>query len=115
MSETEWEKYIEEYEKEYAVHIKEIKDDIPFIMELFEKFDGKIYEATRIFELMLNLKNKIENELCDFLNKEQITLLNRWTTCEDIILNNTIEKAFIYGYSLAQSLDKECKKIMSRN
>ena len=115
MSEKEWEKYMEEYETEYDIHINEKKDDIPIIMELFEKFDGKIYETTKISEVLKKIKDKIEIELCKALNKEQVGLLNRWTTCEDMILHDTVETAFIYGYSLAQSLNKESKKIMSRN
>ena len=38
---------MEQYETEYDIHINERKDDIPIIMELFEKFDGKIYENTK--------------------------------------------------------------------
>lgn len=115
MSEKEWEKYMEEYETEYDIHINERKDDIPIIMELFEKFDGKIYETTKISEVLKKIKDKIEVELCKALTKEQVVLLNRWTTCEDMILHDTVETAFIYGYLLAQSLNKESKKIMSRN
>lgn len=115
MSEKEWEEYMEQYETENDTHINERKDDIPIIMELFEKFDEKIYENTKISEILKKVKDKIELELCKVLNEEQRVLLNRWTTCEDMILYDRVETAFIYGYSLAQSLEKESKKIMSRN
>ena len=37
-----------------------------------------------------------------------------WTVCEDNILNDIVEQAFIYGYSLAMGLKEESKYVLDK-
>ena len=99
----------EEYDKRYKLHIERRKLDIPNLIALLERFDTEIYKPTKIYELMMRVKDKIEKELN--LNENQEKLLEKWKECEDNISNDIVEQAFIYGYSLAMGLKEECKKI----
>jgi len=103
---------IKEYEKEYILQQEEKKKNIPMLIELFESFDQKICIPTKIYELMIKGKSEIEKELCQSFSKEQKELLEKWIVCEDNILNDMVEQAFLYGYSLANNLNRESEKFL---
>lgn len=110
MLEIEWEKYLEEYENEYEKHIEKIKKEIPVLIEVFEKFEEKIYEPTKIYELTINVKDKL---LMD-LNEVQKEIIEKIEICEDNISSNLIERAFIYGFTVANKLLEESKFINNK-
>ena len=112
MLKDKWDKYIKEYEKEYILQQEEKKKNIPMLIELFESFDKKICIPTKIYELMIKGKSEIEKELCQSFSKEQKELLEKWIVCEDNILNDMVEQAFLYGYSLANNLNRESEKFL---
>lgn len=107
-----WNKYINEYEKLYELEQKRKKETIPTLMELFERFDEKVCKTTEIYKLSSEMKSKIEEELTNDFSKNQKILLENWINCEDNILNDLIEQAFIYGYSLGSELKEESKKVL---
>ena len=109
MLEKEWDKYLEEYEEEYSKHIEERKKEIPMLMAVFEQFEEKIYEPTKIYKLMVKVKEEIEEELCEISNKKQKELVEKITLCEDNISNDIAEQAFIYGFKVAMGLKEESR------
>lgn len=104
------EKYFEKYEKMYKIHIREKKKEIPNLIELLERFDDDVYKVTKIYKFMRKVEDKIEKDLK--LNKKQEKLFEYWRICEDNIAIDTVEYAFIYGYSLGMSLKEESKNIL---
>lgn len=113
MLEDNWNKYLEKYENYYNLHIEKAEKKIPNLMKLLERFNDEMYIPTKIYKLMVQVKEKIEEELN--LNDEQEKLFEYWTVCEDNILNDIVEQAFIYGYSLAMGLKEESKYILDKN
>lgn len=112
MLEDEWDKYLEKYENYYNLHIEKAKKKIPNLMKMLERFDDEIYMPTKIYKLMIEVKDKIEEELN--LTNEQKELFQYWAVCEDNISNDIVEQAFIYGYSLATALKGESKYILNK-
>lgn len=109
MSEEEWERELEKYEKLYKLHLEERKKEIPNLMKLLENFDNEIYEVTDIYELNREIQKKIEKALK--FNKNQERLFQYWQVCEDNVSIDMVEYAFVYGYSLAMGIKEECNKI----
>lgn len=109
MLEKVWDKYLEEYEEEYNKHIEEREKEIPMLMAVFEQFEEKIYEPTKIYKLMVKVKDEIEEELRESLTNEQKEILDRVNVCDDNMLNDFVEKAFIYGFTVANKLIEESR------
>lgn len=112
MTEEEWENYLKEYEQEYSKHLEERRKEIPNFMKLFERFDDEIYTPTKIYKLMRKAQKKLEKGLK--LDKNQRNLLDKWAICEDIILNEMVEQAFSYAFSLGIGLKKESKELIKK-
>ena len=109
----EWNKYLEKYEAEYQMQNEIRKKEIPTIIEVFKQFENNIYESTTIYNLMSEVKEKIDIELRESLTNEQKELLDRVNVCDDNMLNDFVEKAFIYGFTVANNLIEE-SRMMSK-
>lgn len=112
MLKEEWEDYFKKYEKLYKVEMEKRKREIPKFTKLLELFYDEIDEFSDIDKLMTEAMCKIEKDL--EYNKNQKRLFEYWQTCEEIIFNNAVEYAFIYGYSLATGLNEESKKMKNK-
>lgn len=113
MQEKEWNKYLEKYKVEYQMQNEIRKKEIPTIIEVFKQFESDIYKSTAIYNLMSEVKEKIDIELRESLTNEQKEMLDRVNVCDDIMLNDFVEKAFICGFSVSNKLIEE-SRMMSK-
>ena len=70
----------------------------------------EIYRPSEMYKLAAKTKNIINDELLKTLNEEQKDLLEQWQYCEDRILDDMVEQAFVYGYATAVELREEAIK-----
>ena len=70
----------------------------------------EIYRPSKMYKLAAKTKNIINDELLKTLNEEQKNLLEQWQYCEDRILDDMVEQAFVYGYATAVELREEVIK-----
>lgn len=110
MLDKEFEGYLEKYETLYQKSRGEIEREIPNLMKLWELFFDEIYTVTDIYKLMVEVKDKIEEDLK--LDKTQEKLFEYWRICEDNILNDMLQYSFVYGYSLAMGLKNESERML---
>ena len=76
-------------------------------MSLFSEFVQEIYRPSQIYKILLKTKAKINEKLENTLDNDQRRLLKQWKFCEDRILDDMVEQAFVYGYSMASQLREE--------
>lgn len=71
----------------------------------------KIYiDLVTYIGLATKTKSIIKEEILKSLNEEQKNLLEQLQQCEDRILDDMIEQAYVYGYSTAVTLRDEALK-----
>lgn len=70
----------------------------------------QVYRPSKMYWLVAKTKEIINQELIKNLNDEQKDLLEQWQYCEDRILDDMIEQAFVYGYATAFELREEAIK-----
>lgn len=99
--------YLEGFDEEFETHTKQRIKETPLLMSLFREFVQEIYRPSQIYKISLKTKAKINEELENTLDNDQRRLLKQWKFCEDRILDDMVEQAFIYGYSMSSQLREE--------
>lgn len=102
--------YLKGFDEQFDTHTKQRINETPLLINLFQEFVQEIYKPSSLYEMAQQLKFKISDELDKSLNKKQKKLLEQWKFCEDRLLDDMIEQAFIYGYSMASQLREEAIK-----
>lgn len=102
--------YLEGFDEEFETHTKVRIKETPLLLALFNEFVQEIYRPSEMYKLAAKTKNIINDELLKILNEEQKNLLEQWQYCEDRILDDMVEQAFVYGYSTAVELREEAIK-----
>lgn len=97
-------RFDEHFEKE--AH-KRIKNKL-IILNVFNQFINEIYEPSKVYHIAIETKEEIRNQLN--LNDEQKKLFTKWEECENVIVNDMAETAFIYGFVVDDELKEESKK-----
>lgn len=70
-------------------------------MGIFNEFVEHIYRPSNMYWLAAKTKSMIKEDLLKTLNDEQKDLLEQLQLCEDRILDDMTEQAFIYGYAIS--------------
>lgn len=102
--------YLKGFDEEFETHTKQRIKETPLLITLFQEFVQEIYQPSSLHQMAQQVKFKISDELDKSLNKEQKKLLEQWKFCEDRILDDMIEQAFVYGYSISSQLREEAIK-----
>lgn len=102
--------YLEGFDEKFETHTRQRIKETPLLITLFQEFIQEIYQPSSLYQIAQQTKSKISNELDKSLNKKQKKLLEEWTFCEDRILDDMTEQAFVYGYSMASQLREEAIK-----
>lgn len=102
--------YLEGFDEEFETHTKERIRETPLLLALFNEFIQQVYRPSKIYKLAKETKSIINTELTKFLNDEQKNLLEQWQYCEDRILDDMVEQAFIYGYATSVQLRDDAVK-----
>ena len=112
---TGFEKYFDEFDKNYKKHYHEKQEVIPILLNLFEENEEDIYIVNTLDKEIHKLQVEISDKLCEKLNEEQKELLDQLRSCISIETGKLVEKAFIYGFCLGQSLKDESKEYINPN
>lgn len=102
-----YEKYLENFDQEFQTHIKEKIKEFPLLVKLLDTFIQEIYKPSNIYKIALKNKSKIKQELYKTMNKKQISLLEKVEFFNNVMNDDLIEQAFIYGYAMASEFREE--------
>lgn len=102
--------YLEGFDEEFETHTKERIKETPLLLALFQEFVQQVYRPSKMYKLAIKTKDTINTELTKSLNDEQKNLLEQWQYCEDRILDDMVEQAFIYGYATSVQLRDDAVK-----
>lgn len=93
--------YLEGFDEEFETHTKVRIKETPLLIGIFNEFVEHIYRPSNMYWLAAKTKSMIKEDLLKTLNDEQKDLLEQLQLCEDRILDDMIEQAFIYGYAIS--------------
>lgn len=102
--------YLEGFDNEFETHTKERIKETPLLMGIFNEFIDHIYKPSNMYWVAAKAKNMIKEDLLKTLNDEQKNMLEQLQECEDRILDDMTEQAYVYGYATAVQLRDEAVK-----
>lgn len=111
---TGFEKYLDEFDKRYRKNYKDKQNTIPILLNLFETYEEDIYTPSTLDKEMHKLQLEISDKLQEKLNQEENELLEQLRYCIGAETGELVEKAFIYGFCVAQSLRKKARKYIEK-
>lgn len=111
---TGFEKCLDEFDERYRKDMCEKQKVIPVLLNFFEQYKEEIYRLSTLDKEMHKLQREISNKLEEKCNEEQKELIYQLRYCIGTESEEFVEKAFIYGFCVAQSLKEEsenCKGV----
>ena len=99
--------YLKSFDEEFETHTKIRTEETPLLMQLFNEFIQNIYKPSNMYWVAAKTKNIIKEDLLKTMNDEQKDMLEQLQFCEDRILDDLTEQAFIYGYAISIELKEE--------
>lgn len=102
--------YLQGFDEEFETQTTKRIKETPLLINLFQEFIQEIYQPSELYNIVLETKIKISDELNKTLNKEQKHLVKQMEFCDDKIVDDIIEQAFIYGYAMSCQLREEAVK-----
>ena len=106
---TGFEKYLDEFDDKYRKHYHDNLNIIPMLLNLFETYEEDIYTPSTLDKEIHKLQLEIIDKLQEKLNKGENELLEQLRYCIGAETGEVVEKAFIFGYCVGQSLKEESK------
>lgn len=103
----DYKNYLEGLDEEFETHTKDRIKETPLLFSLFNDFVQHIYKPSKMYWLASKTKSIIDDELRNTLDNEQKDLLEQWQFCEDRMLDDMVEQAFIYGYAMSVQFREE--------
>ena len=104
---TGFEKCLNEFDEIYRKNYNNKEKVIPILLNLYEQYKEEIFTLTtldkEIHKLQLENSDKIEKKC----NKKQKELIYQLKYCISSETDELVEKAFVYGFCVAQSLKDE--------
>ena len=99
------------FDEIFETNVKEhLKDDIPMLKYLFDKFSEDMYTTSPEYKNISKRFIKASNDLHSILDKEQEKVLEEYLTITNQLTSLENEKFFIFGYMIARELEIETKK-----
>lgn len=110
LKEERYKNYLKGFDEEFETHTQTRIKETPLLISLFNEFIQNIYRPSNLYWVATKTKSIIKEEILKSLNEEQKNLLEQLQQCEDRILDDMIEQAYVYGYSTAVTLRDEALK-----
>lgn len=73
-------------------------------LEVFIKYNKEI----------IDIEKKIKNKMKETFTDEQMNLLEQYQNCEDKILQDMVEQAFVFGYVMSNELKYEATRYYNK-
>lgn len=99
--------YLEGFYKEFKIYKKEITKEIPLLINLYEEFLQEVYNPSDRYKLALKIINEINENIEKTFSEEQQELMKQFKECQDIMIDDMVQEAFVYGYAMASELKEE--------
>ena len=99
--------FLEGFDKEFDTHMQLRMKQTPILISLFEEFAQDIYKPSKMYKVASTAREKIRGKLESNFSEEQKKLLEQFEFCEDRILGDMLEQAFIYGYAISTQMKEE--------
>lgn len=91
----------------------ERKKEMPVLMNILEQFSSEIYGESKVQKKAVDEKDKLRKEMK--LNFEQNKLFEQYDELENLILDDMVESAFIYGFAISEELKDEVKRNIAQS
>lgn len=105
MEKNKIEKIFEEFNKEFDIKIQQRRKKVIILSNVFRQFSDEIYRNSEILKIALKQKEKIVKEMK--LNSKQQNLIENYDELENLVLDELVERAFIYGFSVSEKIKEE--------
>lgn len=102
--------YLGGFDKEFDTYTQEKIKEIPLIINLYQEFLQEVYQPSKRYQLAIKIKKEIDKDIEKTFTEEQQELMKQYKECQNIILNDMTEEAFVYGYCMATELREEAIK-----
>lgn len=102
--------YFKGFYKEFEIYREEKIKEIPVILRLYENFIEEIYQPSKRYKLALKIRNEINIDMEKTFTDEQKEIMTQYKECENIMIDDVTEQAFIYGYAMCSQLKEESTK-----
>lgn len=102
--------YLEGFDKEFETDVTEKINKIPLMVRLYKDFIQEIYQPSKRYKLALKIKNEIDEDISKTSTKEQQELMKQFKECESIMIDDIVQEAFVFGFSMGYQLNEESTK-----
>lgn len=99
--------YLEGFYKEFKIYKKETTKEIPLLINLYEEFLQEVYNPSDRYKIALKIINEINEDIEKTFSEEQQELMKQFKECQDIMIDDMVQEAFVYGYAMASELKEE--------
>ena len=108
---TGFERYLDDFDDKFRKQYNNKEKVIPILLNLYEQYKEEIFTLTtldkEIHKLQLEISDKIEKKC----NKKQKELIYQLKYCISSETDELVEKAFVYGFCVAESLKAETETL----
>lgn len=108
MEENRIEEILKDFDEHFETKTNERIKNKPIIMNVFNQFIDEIFEADKKYKLVFDKQQELLKELN--LNEKQQELFEKWEDCQSRILDDRVERAFIYAWAIADEIHDENKR-----
>ena len=102
--------YLEGFDKEFETDVAEKINKTPLMVRLYKDFIQEIYQPSKRYKLALKIKNEIDEDISKTFTKEQQELMKQFKECESIMIDDIVQEAFVFGFSMSYQLKEEATK-----
>ena len=112
--EKKYKDYLEGFDKIFETHTKERLKESPLLIKIFREFIEEEYCPTKMYKEIIDIEKKIKNKMKETFTDEQMNLLEQYQNCEDKILQDMVEQAFVFGYAMSNELKYEATRYYNK-
>ena len=102
--------YLEGFDKEFETDVAEKINKTPLMVRLYKDFIQEIYQPSKRYKLALKIKNEINTDIEKTFTKEQKEIMKQFKECESIMIDDIVQEAFVFGFSMGYQLNEESTK-----
>lgn len=107
MEKTKVEDFLQDFDNNFSTHMMKRRNEAPILTFLFNEFINGIYKTSKTYKYCLGIQDKISRKLSKTLSKDEKELVRQLRFCQEMMLEDEIEQAFIYGYAMAVQMKDE--------
>ena len=102
--------YLEGFDKEFETYTQEKIKEVPLLINLYQEFLQEVYQPSKRYLLALKIKNEINEDIEKTFTKEQKEIMKQFKECDNILIDDMVQEAFVYGYAMCNQLKEETSK-----